>query len=59
MIDVVNEVGALAQAFPIALQNFLPNLHPFDLMVGIAFGIGMKVVVYVRGKNAKKYCHGA
>ena len=28
-------------------------------MVGIAFGIGMKVVVYVRGKNAKKYRHGA
>ena len=58
-IDAVNEVGALAQAFPIALQNFLPSLHPFDLMVGIAFGIGMKVVVYVRGKNAKKYRHGA
>ena len=58
-IDAVNEVGALAQAFPIALQNFLPSLNPFDLMVGIAFGIGMKVVVYVRGKNAKKYRHGA
>ena len=58
-IDAINEVGALAQAFPIALQNFLPSLHPFDLMVGIAFGIGMKVVVYVRGKNAKKYRHGA
>ncbi|WP_458457901.1 VirD4-like conjugal transfer protein, CD1115 family [Pseudobutyrivibrio sp.] len=58
-IDAVNEVGALAQAFPIALQNFLPSLHHFDLMVGIAFGIGMKVVVYVRGKNAKKYRHGA
>ncbi len=58
-IDAVNEVGALAQAFPIALQNFLPSLHPFDLVVGIAFGIGMKVVVYVRGKNAKKYRHGA
>ena len=58
-IDAVNEVGALAQAFPLALQNFLPSLHPFDLMVGIAFGIGMKVVVYVRGKNAKKYRHGA
>ena len=58
-IDAVNEVGALAQAFPLALQNFLPSLHPFDLMVGIAFGIGMKVVVYVRGKNAKKYRYGA
>lgn len=58
-IDAVNEVGALAQAFPIAMANFLPSLHPFDLMVGIAFGIGMKVVVYVRGKNAKKYRHGA
>ena len=58
-IDALNEVGALAQAFPIAMANFLPSLHPFDLMVGIAFGIGMKVVVYVRGKNAKKYRHGA
>lgn len=57
-IVAVNEVGALAQAFSIALQNFLPSLHPFDVMVGIVFGIGMKVV-YVRGKNAKKYRHGA
>ena len=59
LIDAPNEIGALAKALPIALANLMPSLNPFDLMVGIIGGVLLKVIVYIKGKNAKKYRHGA
>lgn len=59
LIDAPNEIGALAKALPIALANIVPSLNPFDLMVGIIGGVLLKVIVYIKGKNAKKYRHGA
>ena len=58
-VKAVNEVSALAQTLPIAFANLMPSLNPFDLMVGIFCGVLLKVVVYIKGKNAKKYRHGA
>lgn len=58
-VDAVNEITALAKTIPIAFENPLPSFNLFDLMVGIIFGVALKIVVYVRGKNAKKYRHGA
>ena len=58
-VKAVNEVSALAETLPIAFSNLMPSLNPFDLMVGIFCGVLLKVVVYVKGKNAKKYRHGA
>jgi type IV secretion system protein VirD4 len=40
-----------------ALQNPLPSLYPTDLLVGLAIGAGMRLAVYLKGKNAKKYRH--
>ena len=40
-----------------ALSNILPSLHPFDLIVGICCGGALKLAVYLKGKNAKKYRH--
>lgn len=59
LIDAPNEIGALVKALPIALSNLMPSFDTFDLMVGIICGVLLKVVVYVKGKNAKKYRHGA
>ena len=53
------KIDGLFQSLPIALSNLAPSLNLFDFVVGIILGIGMKVVVYVKGKNAKKYRHGA
>ncbi len=53
------KLDGIFQSLPIALSNFLPSLHPFDLIVGIVIGVVMKVVVIMKGKNAKKYRHGA
>ena len=42
---------------PIALSNPFPSFHPLDLLVGIACGGGLRLAVYMKGKNAKKYRH--
>ncbi|RKM63033.1 type IV secretory system conjugative DNA transfer family protein [Butyrivibrio sp. XB500-5] len=58
-VDAVNEVAALAKTIPIAFSNPMPSLVPFDLIIGIICGAVLKIVVFIKGKNAKKYRHGA
>ena len=43
---------------PLAFANPLPSLHPLDILVGVCCGAGLRLAVYLRGKNAKKYRHG-
>ena len=43
--------------FMVALSNPLPSFHPLDLVVGIVCGAGLRLAVYLKGKNAKKYRH--
>ena len=38
-----------------AFQSFVPSFHPFDLCVGVACAIVLRLTVYIKGKNAKKY----
>src|SRR5574344_16130 len=45
--------GGFADAF----KNPMPSLVPFDLLVGIGVGAAMRLAVYLKGKNAKKYRH--
>ena len=45
--------GIFGQAF----SNPMPSLIPFDLLIGIACGAALKLAVYIKGKNAKKYRH--
>ena len=40
-----------------AFSNPLPSLHPFDLLIGATVGAGLRLAVYLKGKNAKKYRH--
>ncbi|MBQ9489462.1 MAG: type IV secretory system conjugative DNA transfer family protein [Lachnospiraceae bacterium] len=40
-----------------AFSNPLPSLHPFDLLIGAVAGGGLRLAVYLKGKNAKKYRH--
>lgn len=42
---------------PVALGNPLPSFYPLDLLVGIACGAGLRLAVYLKSKNAKKYRH--
>ena len=43
--------------FSTAFSNLLPSFHPFDLLIGIACGAGLRLAVYIKGKNAKKFRH--
>ena len=46
-------------AFSAAFSNPMPSLHPIDLLVGVAVGGALRLAVYLKGKNAKKYRHNA
>lgn len=45
-------------AIPMAFQNLMPGFHPVDLLTGILSGAELRLAVYLKGKNAKKYRHG-
>ena len=56
--DASEKFLSLVAVLPRALQSFWPSLHPLDLLVGICCGGGLRLAVYLKGKNAKKYRHG-
>ena len=43
--------------FGTAFSNPLPSLHPMDLLVGLAIGGILRLAVYMKSKNAKKFRH--
>lgn len=57
--DISAKILSLFYVIPVAFGNILPSFYPFDLFVGIVFGVVLRFAVYLRGKNAKKYRHGA
>ena len=56
--ELGDKIMAMMGTVPVAFANPLPSLHPLDLLVGLCCGAGLRLVVYLRGKNAKKYRHG-
>ena len=56
--DATTKITNLMNTLPVALHNPLPSLHPLDLFIGILCGVVLRIAVYVKGKNAKKYRHG-
>ena len=55
--DSSAKILSFFHALPIALNNPLPSFHPLDLLIGIFCGAGLRLAVYLKGKNAKKYRH--
>lgn len=53
--DFSSKVLNIMQGFSMAFQNILPSFHPGDLLVGIAAAVLLKLAVYIKGKNAKKF----
>ena len=45
----------IMEGFAAAFQSALPSFHPIDLCVGVAAALLIRLAVYVKGKNAKKY----
>ena len=55
--DMSAKLLGFFSTFTVALSNPLPSFHPLDLMVGIVCGVALRLAVYLKGKNAKKYRH--
>ena len=55
--DVSAKMLSFFSTLPVALGSWWPSLHPLDLAVGICCGAGLRLAVYLKGKNAKKYRH--
>ena len=53
--ELGDKIMSMMGTFPMAFANPLPSLHPLDLLVGLCCGAGLRLAVYLRGKNAKKY----
>lgn len=53
--DSSAKILSFFHALPIALNNPFPSFHPLDLLIGILCGAGLRLAVYLKGKNAKKY----
>ena len=53
--DLSGKVLSLADGFSAAFANPLPSLAPMDLLIGIAGAVLIRLMVYFKGKNAKKY----
>ena len=56
--EMGDKIMSLTGTIPAAFANPLPSLHPLDLLVGLCCGAAMRLAVYLKGKNAKKYRHG-
>ena len=57
--DFSEKMMSLMSVLPDALGRILPSFHPLDLAVGACCGAGLRLAVYLKGKNAKKYRHGS
>ena len=53
--DASAKMLSFFSTLPVALASWWPSLHPLDLLVGLCCGAGLRLAVYVKGKNAKKY----
>jgi len=56
--ELGDKIMSMMGTIPVAFANPLPSLHPLDILVGLCCGAGLRLAVYLRGKNAKKYRHG-
>ena len=56
--EFADKVLHLMDGFAAAFQSAAPSFHPSDLLVGLCCGAALRLAVYLKGKNAKKYRHG-
>ena len=56
--DLSGKLLSIGDGFAAAFANAAPSLHPLDLLVGVAGAVIIRLVVYFKGKNAKKFRKG-
>ncbi len=58
-VDASQKLLHLGEGFAAAFSSIAPSFHPADLLIGIAGAVIVRLAVYFKGKNAKKYRRGA
>ena len=53
--DASAKMLSFFSTLPVALASWWPSLHPLDLLVGLCCGAGLRLAVYMKSKNAKKF----
>ncbi len=56
--DLSEKLLGFMSALGIAFRNPLPSLYPTDLLLGLCCGAALRLAVWLKGRNAKKYRHG-
>ena len=56
--DASAKTVAFMEGMENLFSNPLPSFHPKDLLIGVCCGIALRLVVYFKAKNAKKFRHG-
>lgn len=56
--DLTGKLLSIGDGFSAAFSNALPSFDPMDLLIGIAGAAIIRLAVYMKGKNAKKYRKG-
>ena len=56
--DLSGKLLSIGDGFTAALSSLWLSFHPTDLLIGIASALILRMAVYLKGKNAKKYRHG-
>lgn len=56
--DLSEKLLHIGDGFALAFKSYFPSFHPGDLLFGLLIAVVIRLVVYIRGKNAKKYRHG-
>ncbi len=54
-VDFSSKAMNIMEGISMAFENIMPSFHPIDLLVGIAAAVIIRLVVYFKGKNAKKF----
>lgn len=57
-VDFSGKLLSIGNGFTAAFANAAPSFHPADLLIGLAGAVLIRLIIYVKGKNAKKYRKG-
>ena len=57
-VDLSGKLLSIVDGFNAAFSSFAPSFHPVDLLIGVVGAVLIRLAVYLKGRNAKKYRKG-
>ena len=57
-VDLSGKLLSIVDGFTAAFSSLAPSFHPVDLLIGVVGAVLIRLAIYLKGKNAKKYRKG-